>query len=114
MQLVKVSLLVFIFSFSMFAQWYFQNPYPTGNNLICLKFVNSEVGWAVGEFGTILKTTNGGTTWKLQFSGTTHSLNGVSFTDEYTEQQLVVMEQFSEPPTAEQCGFHKQAEQQVI
>ena len=34
--------------------------------------------------GTILRTTNGGTTWTSQSSGTTNYLNGVSFTDANT------------------------------
>ncbi len=34
--------------------------------------------------GTILRTTNGGTTWTSQTSGTTNHLYGVSFTDANT------------------------------
>ena len=34
--------------------------------------------------GTILRTTNGGTTWTSQSSGTTNYLYGVSFTDANT------------------------------
>ena len=34
--------------------------------------------------GTILRTTNGGTTWTSQTSGTTNYLYGVSFTDANT------------------------------
>ena len=46
----------------------------------CL-FTDANNGTAVGECGTILRTTNGGTTWTSQTSGTTNSLWGVSFTD---------------------------------
>ena len=74
MRTLKISLVVFILQIALPAQWYFQNPSPTLNNLNSIKFVNSEVGWAVGEFGTILKTANGGTTWTLQSSGTTNTL----------------------------------------
>ena len=35
----------------------------------------------MGENGTILRTTDGGTTWNSQTSGTTVRLEGVSFTD---------------------------------
>ena len=35
-------------------------------------------------YGTILRTTNGGTTWTSQTSGTTNELWGVSFTDANT------------------------------
>ena len=41
----------------------------------------SNNGTVIGSSGTILRTTNGGTTWVLQSSGTTETLNGVSFTD---------------------------------
>jgi photosystem II stability/assembly factor-like uncharacterized protein len=38
----------------------------------------------VGSGGTILRTTDGGTTWEQQSSGTTALLNGVFFTDANT------------------------------
>ena len=38
-------------------------------------------GTAVGDFGTILRTTDGGDSWTPQTSGTTKTLYGVSFTD---------------------------------
>ena len=38
-------------------------------------------GTIVGHGGTILRTTNGGTNWTPQTSGTTKELNGVFFTD---------------------------------
>ncbi len=41
----------------------------------------SNSGTAVGNDGTILRTTDGGTTWKQQTSGTTEDLYDVSFTD---------------------------------
>src|SRR5262249_31565015 len=41
-------------------------------------------GSAVGEHGTIVRTTDGGATWMLQPSGTGAHLTGVSFTDANT------------------------------
>ena len=41
-------------------------------------------GWAVGEMGTIVKTTDGGTTWTQQKSGTTSNLSSVVFIDTNT------------------------------
>ena len=38
-------------------------------------------GTVVGTEGTIFRTTDGGTTWVTQTSGTTNDLHGVSFTD---------------------------------
>ncbi len=60
------------------AQWFWQNPLPTGNSLQSVKFISTTVGWAVGVGGTILRTTDGGTTWTLQSSGTFNDLYGVS------------------------------------
>jgi photosystem II stability/assembly factor-like uncharacterized protein len=34
-----------------------------------LQFLDEKIGWAVGEFGTILATTDGGKTWKMQRHG---------------------------------------------
>jgi photosystem II stability/assembly factor-like uncharacterized protein len=48
-----------------------------------VSFVSPDYGWIVGEFGTILKTTDGGITWSRQRSGIDKtSLFGVSFVDE--------------------------------
>lgn len=49
--------------------WNWQNPIPTGNNLFAIKFINSNTGIAVGECGTVIRTTDGGSTWnKLTIS----------------------------------------------
>jgi hypothetical protein len=62
--------------------WFWQNPLPQGNPLIAVSFVDANTGTAVGEYGTILRTTDGGATWTLQTSGTTTiGLLGVSFVD---------------------------------
>jgi photosystem II stability/assembly factor-like uncharacterized protein len=44
-------------------------------------FVDAQVGWAVGAFGTILRTRDGGATWERQASGTTDPLFAAAFTD---------------------------------
>ncbi len=64
--------------------WFWQNPLPTGNKLRAVYFVNATTGWAVGELGTILRTTDGGSSWVSQTSGTTDVLVGVFFTDAMT------------------------------
>src|SRR5258708_17576822 len=64
--------------------WLWQNPLPQGNTLRSIVTVDVNVVVAVGEFGTILRTTDGGVTWILQSSGTTNSLYGVSFADANT------------------------------
>jgi hypothetical protein len=61
--------------------WVWQNPLPQGNDLYSVAFSDASHGWAVGDGGTILATTNGGATWTKQSSGTTNELNGVAFSD---------------------------------
>ena len=46
-----------------------------------VSFTDINNGTAVESEGTIIRTTDGGTTWNLQASGTTNTLFGVSFTD---------------------------------
>jgi hypothetical protein len=46
-----------------------------------VSFPRTNVGTAVGDFGTILRTSDGGITWSLQISGTTNDLNSVCFID---------------------------------
>jgi hypothetical protein len=47
-------------------------------------FTNTNTGTIVGQGGTILRTTDGGTNWVAQTSGITSSLFGVSFADANT------------------------------
>jgi len=62
--------------------WIYQNPYPTSNTLLGVKFVTPQKGWIVGEHGTILYTQNGGDTWVAQESGTEQDLRCVAFINE--------------------------------
>src|SRR6266513_3064886 len=39
------------------------------------------IGWAVGDSGTIVHTSNGGSIWSPQTSGTSQALLGVAFPD---------------------------------
>src|ERR1041384_784712 len=60
-------------------QWVWQNPRPQGNPLHGVSFVQTNHGTAVGDYGTIVRTTDGGRTWTKQSSGTSSGLYGVSF-----------------------------------
>lgn len=42
-------------------EWFWQNPLPTGNQLLSVSFVDENTGTVVGLHGTILRTTNCGT-----------------------------------------------------
>ena len=44
-------------------------------------FLDADNGWAVGENGVVLHTTNGGARWDIQTSGTEEKLLSVSFAD---------------------------------
>jgi photosystem II stability/assembly factor-like uncharacterized protein len=46
-----------------------------------IAFVDEQHGWAVGEFGVILATADGGRTWSAQQSPVETTLFGVHFTD---------------------------------
>ena len=61
-------------------QW--QNPLPQGNQLNEVCFIDPTTGWAVGAYGTILKTIDGGDSWQRQESGTSTYLYDVFFIDD--------------------------------
>ena len=63
------------------AQWRWQNPLPQGNNLRDVALVNANTGTVVGDYGTIVRTADGGKTWTIQSSGTKETLWGVFFAD---------------------------------
>ena len=57
------------------------NPDTQNRSLYSVFFLDSDNGWAVGNGGIILQTTNGGTTWTIEGAGlTTAFLRGVHFT----------------------------------
>ncbi|MEO6095344.1 MAG: YCF48-related protein [Fibrobacteria bacterium] len=56
-----------------------ESIHPTPNDLKGVSFPTREVGYAVGENGTILKTTDGGVTWKPQASGSEEDFADVFF-----------------------------------
>src|SRR5436305_997757 len=64
--------------------WSWRNPLPTSAGLTAAALINASTATVVGNGGTILRTTDGGATWKAQSSGTTQTLLGVSFTDANT------------------------------
>ena len=66
-----------------FGQWYPQNS-GTTQNLSKVQFVDANTGWAVGDSGLILHTSNGGVDWIQQASGTNLKLVDISFVDANT------------------------------
>lgn len=64
--------------------WQWKNPLPTGNLLNCVEFTDSSTAYAIGNYGTILKTKNGGIVWEIQESGTNIDLYTMSVIDKDT------------------------------
>jgi photosystem II stability/assembly factor-like uncharacterized protein len=61
-------------------------PSPPGGSVVidhlyATAFVSSEEGWAVGAFGGVFRTKDGGKSWQPQVSGTIEPLFGVDFVD---------------------------------
>ncbi len=63
--------------------WCWQRPQPWGNRINDVRFVDARNGWAVGEAGLVLKTTDGGDKWRRvrQDTGIEASLHQVRFAD---------------------------------
>jgi photosystem II stability/assembly factor-like uncharacterized protein len=78
-------LLLITFYFFLPAQaiagWEWINPLPQGNNLNDIIFVGKDLGWSVGNFGTIYQTTDGGKNWSVTKTDFTTNLTCVCFAD---------------------------------
>ena len=60
--------------------WQWGNPLPQGNTLRSISFAGLD-GYAAGDFGTLLRTTDGGATWSGLLSGTFTNLTEVQAID---------------------------------
>lgn len=81
MRLITIYLFLIITSGNLFPQWFLKNQIPK-HHFYAIDFIDQNTGWAVGNYGTVYKTTNSGDTWIIQSSQTIINLTGVSFTDE--------------------------------
>jgi len=87
----KILLIVLLFTA---ANPIYKNSYALDGWMVYQTFINTtfhditfadvNTGWAVGNTGVIVKTTNGGNSWVQQNSGTTTNLFSVSFLNENT------------------------------
>jgi photosystem II stability/assembly factor-like uncharacterized protein len=66
------------------ATWSWARPLPQGNQISDIDFVSKRTGWAVGTYGSILRSVDGGLTWRRQTSGTRMNLYGVAAVDAKT------------------------------
>jgi photosystem II stability/assembly factor-like uncharacterized protein len=60
--------------------WQWGNPLPQGNTLRSMSFAGA-TGYAAGDFGTLLRTSDGGSTWTGLLSGTFTNLTEVQAVD---------------------------------
>lgn len=75
--------MLFLFFFTseiILPQWYFQESGTTAD-LRGVWFVDSHYGWACGDSGIVLHTSNGGQVWQRQNSNVTVKLEDVFFWD---------------------------------
>jgi photosystem II stability/assembly factor-like uncharacterized protein len=63
--------------------WTWGNPRPQGNTLQAVEFAGAD-GYAVGAFGTIIRTTDGGNTWTGVRTGTSVALSKLRVLDSDT------------------------------
>jgi photosystem II stability/assembly factor-like uncharacterized protein len=63
--------------------WLWGNPLPQGNTLRAMSFAGT-TGYAVGDFGTLLKTADGGDTWSGTPAGTFSNLTEIQALDANT------------------------------
>lgn len=80
-KLLAAAVLLFLFSLNARAQW---TPAPSGttSNLNGIRLLDSGVGFAAGDGGTILKTTDHSASWGPLTSGTTQALRDLYFFNE--------------------------------
>src|SRR5229473_3060890 len=65
---------------SLAGGWFWQNPFPQGNDLNAVAAIDTDTMVAVGNLGAVVKTTDGGLTWSTQHhaGGSANDLLGVS------------------------------------
>ncbi|MCX6163636.1 MAG: YCF48-related protein, partial [Ignavibacteriae bacterium] len=82
-RIVKITIIFFFFiTVKSYSQQYWLNlGYATTQNLWKCSFVDTSYGWAVGDSGTIVHTTNGGNTWITQDSKIQEYMISVFFTN---------------------------------
>jgi len=70
-------------SINIYAQsvWQWQQPQPTGNFMWSVDFVDENTGYAAGDVGTVMKTTNGGMNWETKTVNPDLKILGMCFYD---------------------------------
>ena len=61
--------------------WEWFNPRPVGNELWAVAFIGDNAGWVAGSSGTLLRTSDSGTSWQSVGPRTSRWIMGLSFLD---------------------------------
>ncbi|HSW53719.1 MAG TPA: YCF48-related protein [Ignavibacteriaceae bacterium] len=75
-------LLLSLNSFSFAQQWSWVNPYPTGEQINQSYFLDEQKGFAIGNAGTLARTTDGGATWDLLETSINGNFIKITFNDD--------------------------------
>jgi len=62
---IRTAFLLILLNSSLFAQWKWQNPLPTGNDLTSVDYVSENKIIAVGLTSTVLVSEDNGLTWRI-------------------------------------------------
>ncbi|MCK9209344.1 MAG: YCF48-related protein [Ignavibacteriaceae bacterium] len=65
-------------------QWYFQNPIVHDQTIFGVSYTSNDAIFAVGQWGTAIKSIDGGSTWKFLNTGLHNHLNNLFFFDKNT------------------------------
>ncbi len=78
---IFLQFVLLIATVASFSQGTWLNPLPQGNTLWAISAIDSLNCFTAGEYGTVMKTTDGGTTWLVVSSGTTEDIASIDFPD---------------------------------
>ncbi|MDP4172851.1 MAG: YCF48-related protein [Bacteroidota bacterium] len=78
------TIILLINSIMTAGDWRWQNPKPQGNTLWDVAFYNEKYGYAVGDYGTILFTSDQGASWNVQYEAVTDNLRSIVLVDSVT------------------------------
>lgn len=81
LKIIKFFILLVSFTFTVYSQW-IQLTSPTSSTLYSVNFLNTSTGFLNGALsGSIIKTSDGGTSWSFTSSGTSSTFYDIAFYD---------------------------------
>lgn len=91
--------------------WQWVNPLPQGNLLNGLAAVNQDTVFAVGDYGTVIRSTNGGVNWNVlpNAGGMSEQLFGVHFPTSQTGYAVGTTGQYVKTTDGGATWFYHQA-----